>query len=111
MIELGSTPAYFVGIDAALRADHVAVILDERCRTVGKKITFGHCYHDLQDLRKQVYQAIPPQAQVVWGCEATGAAWRPLTAYLGNEGESFSFLPKPFTLKGLATMVKETLGR
>ncbi|MDK9697930.1 MAG: response regulator [Siculibacillus sp.] len=27
------------------------------------------------------------------------------------EGESFSFLPKPFTLKALATAVKETLGR
>ena len=27
------------------------------------------------------------------------------------EGESFSFLPKPFTLKALATTVKETLGR
>ena len=27
------------------------------------------------------------------------------------DGESFSFLPKPFTLKALATVVKETLGR
>ena len=27
------------------------------------------------------------------------------------EGEAFHFLPKPFSLKQLATMVKETLGR
>jgi transposase len=86
----GSTPTYFVGIDVALRANHVAVILDERCRPVGKKLSFGHTYQDLQGFHQQVYQALPPQAQVVWGCEATGAAWRPLTAYLGNNGESFS---------------------
>lgn len=86
----GSAPVYFVGIDLALRADHVAVILDERCRPVGKKFSFGHGYHDLEALRRHVRNALPDGAQVLWGCEATGAAWRSVSAYLRAQGEAFS---------------------
>jgi transposase len=85
-----STPTYFVGIDVALRAEHVAVILDEKQQPVGKKLNFGHTYEDLQSLLRHVRSTLPQQAQAVWGCEATGAGWRPLAAYLSNQGELFS---------------------
>jgi len=85
-----SSLLYFVGVDVALRANHVAGILDDRCRPVVKSLSFGHSYDDLQRLCQQVRKAVPKDAQLVWGCEATGAGWRPIAAYLQSQGEAFS---------------------
>lgn len=81
---------YFVGIDVASRAEHVAAIVDDRGQTIGKKFTFGHAFDDLHNFRRQVRKALPQGAHIVWGCEATGASWRCLAAYFHNQGETFS---------------------
>ena len=93
-------PQYLVGIDLALRADHVAVLLDEHARPVGKPVSFGRTHDDFQTMFQTITQRVPEGFGLVWGCEATGAAWRPVTACLLRGGQSVS-LENPAAIAAL----------
>lgn len=90
MPQTAAVPCYTVGIDLALRADHLAGLLDERGRPVGKQIRFGRTYDEMRRMFETVNAQVPEGGELVWGCEATGAAWRPVTAFLLGEGQAVS---------------------
>jgi transposase len=85
-----TTELYYAGIDLALRADHLAGVLDERGCPVGKQIRFGRTHDEMERMFRYIVSQVPDGFELVWGCEATGAAWRPVTAYLLNKGQQVS---------------------
>ena len=90
MYQATATPRYYAGIDLALRADHVARLIDERGRTVGGAVRFGRTCDEMEAMFHTLTDRAPEGCEIIWGCEATGAAWKPVSAFLLNKGQHVS---------------------
>jgi transposase len=95
-----SCPTYFVGIDLALCAKHVGVVLDAQGCHVGKAFQFGHSSEDFAAARSTVCERLPQDAQIVWAAEPSGGAWIPWTAFLTRHGD-IAVLQKPYKVSDL----------
>lgn len=83
-------PRYYVGIDLALRAKHVARLVDDRGRPVRGPLRFGHTYDEMEAMFETLTARVPDGYGLAWGCEATGAAWKPVTAFLLGRDQDVS---------------------
>jgi len=90
MQQVAVTPQYFAGVDLAVRADHLAGVIDEHGCPVGEQLRFGRTHDEMERMFSYITSKVPEGYGLVWGCEATGAAWRPVTAYLLGKGEQVS---------------------
>lgn len=74
-----------VGIDLAVRGEHVARILDDG-RPVGRPIRFRLTSAALDRFVAAITAGLPPGAPVTAVMEPTGMAWFPIAARLGRAG-------------------------
>jgi len=100
MMQMDDRPVYYAGIDLALRAKNVVAVLDERGRRLGRPVAFGRTHDEFQAMFQAVTQRVPQGFGLVWGCEATGAAWRLITACLIREKQAVS-LENPAAIAAL----------
>ncbi len=90
MNQATATQRYYAGIDLALRADHVARLMDDHGRTVGSAVRFGRTFDDMEAMFHTLKDQTPEGCEIIWGCEATGAAWKPISAFLLGKGQHVS---------------------
>lgn len=74
-----------VGIDLAIRGDHVAQIFDDG-RPSGRPIRFRLSADDLASLLVRLREGLPPDAPIVAVMEPTGMSWFPLANSLSQAG-------------------------
>ena len=74
-----------VGIDLAVRGEHVARILDDG-RPVGRPIRFRLTSAALDRFVAAITAGLPPGAPVTAVMEPTGMAWFPIATRLGRAG-------------------------
>jgi transposase len=74
-----------VGIDLAIRGDHVAHILDDG-RPVGKPIRFRLTSHDLNRLIANLKFGLSPDSSITAVMEPTGMSWFPVALWLKQAG-------------------------
>ncbi len=94
------TPLYSAGIDLALRAGHLAGLLDDQGCAAGNQMRFGRTYDEMEAMFSTITSRVPEGCDLVWGCEATGAAWRSVTAFLLAKGQVVS-LENPAAIAAL----------
>jgi transposase len=75
-----------VGIDLAVRGYHVATILDEKGRAVGRPIRFRHRPDDLEKLVGKIREGLQPLDELTAVLEPTGMAWFPVAQWLRRAG-------------------------
>ena len=90
MEQATATQRYYAGIDLALRADHLARLLDDRGRAVGRPLRFGRTYDEMEAMFQTLTDRVPEGCEIIWGCEATGAAWKLVCAFLQGKGQQVS---------------------
>ncbi len=74
-----------VGIDLAIRGDHVARILDDG-RPHGKPIRFRLTSHSLASLVIRLRDGVAPDSPITAVMEPTGMSWFPVARWLGQAG-------------------------
>jgi transposase len=82
-----------IGIDLAIRGDHVAQIFDNG-RAVGRPIRFRHTAESLEAFISVALANLPPDAEVRAVMEPTGMSWFPVASRLERAGV------KPIRVKG-----------
>jgi transposase len=74
-----------VGIDLAVRGEHVARIFDDG-RPVGKPLRFRLTSASLERFVAAITADLPPDGRITAVMEPTGMAWFPVAAWLGRAG-------------------------
>jgi transposase len=74
-----------VGIDLAIRGDHVARVLDNGC-PYGKPIRFRLTSGSLADLVTRLREGVPPDSAITAVMEPTGMSWFPVALWLKQAG-------------------------
>jgi transposase len=74
-----------IGIDLAIRGDHVAQIFDNG-RPVGRPIRFRHTAESLETFIEAARAGLPPDGVVTAVMEPTGMSWFPVASWLARAG-------------------------
>jgi transposase len=74
-----------IGIDLAIRGDHVAQLFDNG-RPVGRPIRFRHTADSLGEFIRAAQAGLPPGAEVKAVMEPTGMSWFPVASWLERAG-------------------------
>ena len=74
-----------IGIDLAIRGDHVAQIFDNG-RPVGRPVRFRHTAQSLAGFIETARAGLPPDAVVKAVMEPTGMSWFPVARWLERAG-------------------------
>ena len=100
-----------VGIDLAIRGDHVARILDDG-RPQGRPIRFRLTPDSLDRLLAGVRDGLPPGGTVTAVMEPTGMAWFPVARWLEQAGMAAkSKLSRLFTAGNRASRMRRSIIR
>jgi transposase len=76
-----------LGIDLATKAQHQAIVVDERSECISPLLKFSTRLADLERLRARALKGAPPDEELVVVMEATDINWYPVAVYFCQHGD------------------------